>query len=62
MRGSLSDLLSEGFTGTLALLIGDDGRVTILEEVVTLLTIEVDQSYSIGSMDTITQEFQTKSR
>jgi len=62
MRGSLCDLLTKGFTGTLALLIGDDCRVTILEEVVTLLTIEVDQSYSIGSMDTITQEFQTKSR
>jgi len=62
MRGSLSDLLAKGLTGTLALLIGDDCRVTILEEVVTLLTIEVDQSYSIGSMDTITQEFQTKSR
>ena len=62
MKGSLSNLLSKGLTGTLALLIGDDGRVTILEEVVTLLTIEVDQSYSIGSMDTVTQEFQTKSR
>jgi len=62
MWSTLSDLLSEGLTGTLALLISDDGRVTILEEVVTLLTIEVDQSYSIGSVDTVTQEFQTKSR